>query len=338
MKKTKKNTYIQKAMRTSAQPAKQPVKQPVTAPTARAFMGSEDAYVRYATISMLSEQDKKQYSSTQAAKRLLMCEACGIYYDSKVSKKCPLCQVKMVVLELQKKYVNLKSDLEKNTIAGHGSITQAQPPGNSIKTSNGVANKINANGHAYRKGDIIKFGRLEGKPIEWIVIAVNEDNPKELYVLAKKCLEFKAYSSKRADSTWETSSLREYLNGEFYNMCFNPDERKRIFVTKVRNGDNIEYGTMGGNETNDKIFLLSDINAKSLINDNERKCITSDYAKTKAGYMDKNTGACRWWLRTPGSQPNKAASVTAVGQIVYDFDWKTDNHVGVRPAMWVDMK
>lgn len=106
-----------------------------------------------------------------------------------------------------------------------------------------------------KTGDIIPFGKYE-----WRVLDVQ--NGKAL-LLSEKIIEQRAYHDPFASSpplsdeiTWETCTLRGYLNGKFYNS-FSEEDKARIIETTIKNPDNLWYGTIGGNDTRDKIFLLS---------------------------------------------------------------------------------
>ena len=57
--------------------------------------------------------------------------------------------------------------------------------------------------------------------------------------------------------TWEDCALRAWLNDDFLNAAFTEAEQEHIAVTNVVNEDNPIFGTPGGNDTSDKIWLLS---------------------------------------------------------------------------------
>ena len=110
-------------------------------------------------------------------------------------------------------------------------------------------------------GDIITFGSYEqdnnlengAEPIEWQVLDVQDG---KALVISKYGLINKAYNTVWTHVTWETCSLRKWLNNEFINEAFGVEEQKMIVTTKLSNPNNSEYGTNGGNDTEDKVFLL----------------------------------------------------------------------------------
>ena len=70
-------------------------------------------------------------------------------------------------------------------------------------------------------------------------------------------LDKKGYHEKYLDVTWETCSLRNWLNTDFYESAFNEEEKRLIEETRILNADNPVHRTPGGNSTPDKVFLLS---------------------------------------------------------------------------------
>ena len=97
-------------------------------------------------------------------------------------------------------------------------------------------------------GETITFGGND-----WLVLEVSDG---KALLLSEGIIEKRPYHRTYADITWKGSDLREYLNGEYYNS-FAPEDRERIAETLVTNADNPWFGTPGGNDTTDRIFLLS---------------------------------------------------------------------------------
>jgi hypothetical protein len=159
----------------------------------------------------------------------------------------------------------------------------------------------------------------------WIVI--KEEDGKQL-LLSEKILEDRAYHSAGGAVTWETSELRSYLNGEFYDKTFTDAEKARIVETTIENKSNSQYGVAGGNDTTDKVFLLSLSEAENYLGSG---------IELLRG-IEASTGASNWWhLRSPGEATDVAASVNSIGLIDYHgvAGGVTDPTGGVRPAMWI---
>ena len=113
-------------------------------------------------------------------------------------------------------------------------------------------------------GDCITFGHYpqtssgtDSTPIEWLVLDVDTENNTAL-VISKYGLDAKPYNTEYANVTWETCSLRTWLNNEFMNKAFTAAEQAAILTTTVDNSSSQGWSdTNGGNNTQDKIFLLS---------------------------------------------------------------------------------
>ena len=156
----------------------------------------------------------------------------------------------------------------------------------------------------YKVGKTIEFGNYpqdkDGteKPIEWIVMK-NEGN--QVLLLSKYVLDAKPYNNEEwGDVTWETSDIRQWLNNEFYTTAFNKAEKAKIQTSLTKNEDNSKYGTSGGNDTEDKVFLLSEKEAETLFsNDDERIAKVTGYAEKSGVYVNEEKVAW-WWLRSPG--------------------------------------
>ena len=141
----------------------------------------------------------------------------------------------------------------------------------------------------YKVGKTIEFGNYpqdkDGteKPIEWIVMK-KEGN--QVLLLSKYVLDVKPYNEEFEDVTWETSDIRQWLNNEFYTTAFNKTEKAKIQTSLTKNEDNSKYGTSGGNDTEDKVFLLSEKEAETLFsNDDERIAKVTGYAEKSGVYV-----------------------------------------------------
>ena len=162
------------------------------------------------------------------------------------------------------------------------------------------------------------------EPIKWRVLSTAGN---QAFLQADLALDDQWYSIEWLDVTWETCSMRSWLNGygpeknepkmdyrsdSFLQDAFTSAQQQAIRTTEVENADNLEYGTEGGNHTTDKIFLLSEQEvygtksgsygfAEEYNTDDEaRRRKSSTYAKAKGVWSNYSDGNCDWWLRTPG--------------------------------------
>lgn len=162
--------------------------------------------------------------------------------------------------------------------------------------------------------------------IDWYVLDEQEDRR---LVISKNVLENRAYHAPGGAVTWENSEIRAYLNGEFYGT-FSAQEKEIILESTVKNPSNSQYGVAGGNDTVDKVFLLS-------LNEAE-KYLGAGVELLRG--IDISTGEAVWWhLRSPGEAADVNASVNTIGLIDYHgvFDGVKDPAGGVRPAMWISI-
>ena len=192
-----------------------------------------------------------------------------------------------------------------------------------------------------KNGDVIientKYHKTEKdyfkyEPIKWRVL---QSENGEAFLLSDVILDKQLYNENDKYVTWEKSSLRAWLNKKFIKRAFIDEEREKINITEIINQDNPVYGTEGGNNTFDKIFLLSlsevseqqDGEKYGFLDDEIRACGKSDFSKTGSW----------WWLRSPGYDSGYAAGVYDYGWVYrYGHDVGSSDD-GVRPALHLNL-
>lgn len=189
-------------------------------------------------------------------------------------------------------------------------------------------------------GDTITFGRYVQdndsqipEDIEWIVLA-KEDN--KVLIISKYGLDRQPYNSTYTNIVWKNCTLRKWLNNAFLNSAFSDEEKSIIQLTNVSADKNPEYDTPQGEDTQDKVFLLSSLEVEQYFASvSAMQCRSTDYAKRnrfEGSYSDYG-----WWLRTSGVEPDAAASVTS--RVVYNWGWQVIcERCDVRPAMWISLE
>ena len=192
---------------------------------------------------------------------------------------------------------------------------------------------------AAKVGDYVFFGAYEqdnntanGKEdVEWLVLEVKD---RKALVISKYALDCKKYSSRYMD-TWETCTLREWLNNGFINAAFSADEKAMIPAVTV----SADYSTNPGNTTQDQVFLLSITEAnKYFSSDSARKCKPTDYAVANGAFVNVYNGNyCLWWLRSPGYNQDSAPYVDYDGDVNRHGDDVNSALYAVRPALWIDL-
>ena len=178
-----------------------------------------------------------------------------------------------------------------------------------------------------REKDYFKY-----EPIKWRVL---QSENGEAFLLSDVILDKQLYNENDKYVTWEKSSLRAWLNKKFINRAFSDEEKEKINITEIINQDNPVYGTEGGNNTFDKIFLLSlsevseqqDGEKYGFLDDEIRACGKSDFSKTGSW----------WWLRSPGYDSGYAAGVYDYGWVYrYGHDVGSSDD-GVRPTLHLNL-
>ena len=204
-------------------------------------------------------------------------------------------------------------------------------------------------------GNYVTFGEYpqttageDMTPIEWLVLA--RDGDKAL-LISRYGLDAQAYNKHNTSVTWETCTLRTWLNGTFYNKAFSSVEQAAILTTNVDNSKNQCYSgwsTSGGNNTQDKVFLLSYAEANKYFgvpygnsSNTKSRVAPTAYAIAQGTWASSSnktadgTDAGWWWLRSPGNYQDFAAVVDTDGSLRNI----TVNYVSgsVRPALWVNI-
>jgi len=184
------------------------------------------------------------------------------------------------------------------------------------------------------------------EPIQWRVLS-NKNG--ELFVMADKILDSMAYNQVDTKVTWETCTMRSWLNNDFYDTAFNLIEQPKIVTSTVVNA-NSPLGIAGGNNTKDKLYLLSyadtinpayGFSSSCDTYDAARRAQGTDYAKSSGLEVGSNSYYLKngsWWLRTPGCDEDCACYIYINGLISYGNDSYVDyTNVGIRPAIKINL-
>jgi len=187
-------------------------------------------------------------------------------------------------------------------------------------------------------------GMMEFGGYEWKVLDVQ--GAKAL-LLSKDIIELRRYHRKNRTVTWGDCDLRKYLNGEFYEL-FCDEDRGRIVETQVANTGNQWFGTNGGADTTDRVFLLSleevvryfGDSGKLLGERSDEDWIIDEYndKRIACGNIRGKWRSWFWWLRSPGCRGTYAALVHTDGNVYVDGNIVDYNNGGVRPALWLNIE
>ena len=195
-------------------------------------------------------------------------------------------------------------------------------------------------------------------PIKWRVL---ENADGLLFLLSDQNLDVFQYHTDWEEITWERSTMRSWLNGygasenadgdsgtdytsdNFIGTAFSEKEQKAIAETTVVNDDNPNHNTDGGNNTTDKIFLLSIAEASnsSYFADDASRISTNTAYVVDGGKIGGDMYSAGkgdwWWLRSPGGDDHSAAGVAGNGDVDNAGVTGDDKDRAVRPAFHLDL-
>lgn len=215
------------------------------------------------------------------------------------------------------------------------------------------------------------YSKLE--PVEWLVLDVKDG---KAFLLAKDSLDAEKFDENydiqkdREASlggepydyypTWESCTLRTWLNSEFYNLAFTEKDKESVLLTKVKNTPNMYCGDDSGPDTMDYVYLLSDAEAIKYFGEEwlreyleeapektEQLCTPTEFAFARGGYTELfsygkvvawHDPYTHWWLRTTGGFPDGPVYMLCDGFLWADGTYGDRAYIGVRPCLWIDVE
>ncbi len=213
-------------------------------------------------------------------------------------------------------------------------------PDSTSKTSAAGNSQQDDNGYSPNTTYYFKY-----EPIEWRVL-----DPSAGLVLCETIIDAQAHqnvvrksasdnyyigSSSTYANNYAESSIRTWLNNDFYNTAFNTAQKNKIESTTLNNDaarpEDSKYNSVS---TTDPIFLLSysevQNNSYGLSSDSERKGKNTDYAKCQ-GIADF-FGFSDWYLRTPSHSSHLVCGVAYNGDVGFLSGSVSYTYNGIRPA------
>ncbi len=203
--------------------------------------------------------------------------------------------------------------------------------------------------------DDLKIGTLISfNNYNWIVLDIQNN---AALIITEEIIEQRSYHDTYKEITWADCSLRKYLNDEFYNK-FTEKEKSRIIPVLNKNLDNQWYGSNGGVDTKDNIFLLSIEEVCKYFGDSTDKL--QNRGKNQRYWLERKDennikriarllgkeGSWWWWLRSPGRVNVKAVYIFGTdGSIGIQGNNILKGNIadgkctgGVRPALWLKLQ
>ena len=199
----------------------------------------------------------------------------------------------------------------------------------------------------WKTGGTVMVGQFEqdnnaenGKePIEWIILDVQEG---KALLVTRFVLENLKFNEENVELTWAGSTIRQWLNGDFFHAAFSNNERQAVIQTGIPHAadeGNPDYEAKEIEDSEDRVFLLSYGEVmRYLPEKGDRLVIGTEYARARGakwgGVTTVGIGETDWWLRSPGRVANDASFVNVYG----DCDTKNVGvPQGIRPALWIDL-
>ena len=201
----------------------------------------------------------------------------------------------------------------------------------------------------HKIGSIISFGGYK-----WRIL---DTQGNTALIITENIIEQRIYHDAYKDITWAECALRKYLNGEFYDK-FSATDKSRIIPVINKNSDNQWYGTKGGEDTQDNIFLLSIEEAACKYFGDSSSKLQNPKGNRRYWFerKDENNSKriarleCKdriwwWWLRSPGRVNVKAVYIHGDGNIGIQGNNVLKGNIsdgkctgGVRPALWLKLE
>ena len=191
----------------------------------------------------------------------------------------------------------------------------------------------------------------DATPIKWQIL--DAADTANVLILADSILDGKKYNEQKKSITWENSDIREWLNSTgmndnegFYNTAFSASQKVFIKDSSVENADNPNDGTDGGDNTTDKVFLLSLDEIKNTsykfsddfeAYDQARIATVTDYAVEQGTGKKDADGAGSFWLRSPGYESDFVSFTHSDGEVEAD-GYAVNAIFGVRPALRINLQ
>lgn len=141
---------------------------------------------------------------------------------------------------------------------------------------------------------------------------------------------------------YATSSIRTWLNDDFYNTAFSSSQRASILTSELDNrAYSTSYSEYDSEITYDKVFLLSDSEMQNTAYgfpansdpSSVRQAKGTDYAKCQGVDVDSSSKCSDQRLRSAGDDSESTCNVDNNGRLVVQMWSTSDTDFGIRPAI-----
>ena len=289
--------------------------------------GKED-FTEMVRIRELYNQKRKDIADAVQAAKLDIKKAEGL--------------ISQTVNELAAAFFMSKARKEKKYVYIDSLKAQKAAGQEKIKKLDEELTELNIQTFGFDKVPKIYFGKYPktaggvSEPMEWDVMRIKSDRA---LLLSVNIIEQMRYAKELVNTPWKESLIRRWTNGEFYEKAFSDEERAMIPETEIANPGNLTYKTSESTNTRDYIFIPSINDARRFYKyDSERMAFATEYASKKGVYVNEDTKGSYWWLRSNGGNMYNAAAVNFEGYVFEYGFYVNSTQIGVRPALWIDLK
>ena len=178
-------------------------------------------------------------------------------------------------------------------------------------------------------GDVFAFGSYEqdndaengAEPVNWIVFAKEGDR---LWMVSELGLDSKPFNRTRAEVGWEGSSIRQWLNEDFFAAAFAEDEAKWILPVETEEG------------VSDSVYLFSTEEAEAFFAaGNTWKLKVSPYAAAQGAEYNDVRKSASWLLRSPGMDESSISYINFRNGEINGNVYVNARRMAVRPVICV---
>ena len=141
---------------------------------------------------------------------------------------------------------------------------------------------------------------------------------------------------------YATSSIRAWLNDDFYNTAFSSSQKASILTSELGNrAYSTSYSEYDSETTYDKVFLLSDSEMQNTAYgfpansdpSSARRAKGTDYAKCQGLWVDSSNKCSDQRLRSAGDDSESTCNIDNNGRLVIQMWSTSDTEYGIRPAI-----
>ena len=166
--------------------------------------------------------------------------------------------------------------------------------------------------------------------IEWIIIHKENDRAT---LISKYGLIYKPYEEGPDATIWLDSSIRAWLNGEFYQTAFSESD----VIIKTTLYTNSQSFPIERRRSEDYVYLLSSEEFESLLSDDNRICAPTVDALRSFRGRSLTVDGDYWYLRDEGKSYNYVATVNQHGSLTSGGSVNNGGGILIRPCITISI-